>query len=340
MTIDTNTADISVKDTGAHGPPKGRRPLMMLAAFGIAVAGLIGPAAAAQAAPTPRPAAASHVEAVGPAQTEAPQHAVKGTKINIMNGSSHAIQIGDTWLPPKPGHGQPYDIDLEGASGSGDDISSSFRVDVDGPSMPLYGHNPATSSAYLQVGGQKIFESSSIMAGGVKLDVKFHSGNIDFKKWTITAVDDSIYDHSFVHHTGENDGVKGFVRNEAKSPVTFETNGHPMTLKPGEKMIYFDARRVMNDELGTTFTVSGNGDRGYHAEVVDPYVGRTFAKVQQVEGEGKDFRYFSEGDSSRYEWGGGMTLTVKRENYAKLPVAFENWHTEDWANYTFTITDR
>ena len=33
-------------------------------------------------------------------------------------------------------------------------------------------------------------------------------------------------------------------------------------------------------------------------------------------------------------------LTVKREDDAKLPVPFENWHTEDWANFTFTISGR
>lgn len=332
MNTTINAQDSSITETGAHGPPKRRRPFLLLAAFGIAVAGVISPAAA-QAAPVPPPAATIQSE------TQSLQHAAKGTKIHILNDSSQAIQIGDTWLPPRVAHLQPYSIDLEGASGRGDDISSSFRVGEDGDRMPLYGHNPVATSAYLQVGGQKIFESSTMMAGGVQLDVKFNSGNITFKGWTIRVSDGSAYDHQFVHHTDNNDGIKGFVRNQAPFPVTIDSNGVKMTLKPGQKMIYFDSREVQ-DEDGTSFSVSGNGDPGYYVEAFDPNIGYPLADVRQVDGDAKQRHSYSEGDEKKYQWGKGMTFTVKREDDAKLPVPFENWHTEDWANFTFTISAR
>lgn len=222
---------------------------------------------------------------------------------------------------------------------------ASFR---DGTTVDLHANNPFTSEAYFQVGPYKIYREAYVKHNGKHFHVKFKATAWDtgdkvlYKAWDVTCTgDNGFYDHEFVHHLGDVDGVKGTVMNKTKKAVTLKAGGASMTLKPGQRMLYFDAGLYHGDR-GTEFTVS-NPDREHDTfkiEAVDPSIG--YPKATVATGSGvKDVTHYSEKQSKSFSNDGGdLRVTVTRQGDHKLPCVYENFETSDWAVFDIDITDK
>lgn len=121
----------------------------MLAA--VALLGAVTPATvcgAAQAS-TPSDSSRSHSTA-----DERLRNSDVGTRIWFTNHSKETVRLQHNhhphgWVVP-PGHNAL----LLGVEGDCDDISVTAKFE-DGKKMPIYGHNPKWSEAYVQVSGHK-----------------------------------------------------------------------------------------------------------------------------------------------------------------------------------------
>lgn len=218
----------------------------------------------------------------------------------------------------------------------------------DGTTVDLHANNPVTSEAYFQVGPHKIYREAYVKHNGKHFHVKFKASSWDtgdkvlYKAWEVTCTgDNGFYDHEFVHHLGELDGVKGTVMNRTQQPVTVKAGGGSVTLTPGQRMLYFDAG-LHHGDRGTHVTVTrtGSQDDAFTIQAVDPSIG--YPKATVVTGSGaKDVTHYSQKQSKSFtDDGGDLRLTVTRQSDHKLPCVYENFETADWAVFDIDITSK
>lgn len=329
----------AVADTGAHGPPKPERERRLrrcLAAGFLALMTLGAVTATAPSAAAVPSAAAQVLHSVAPTTNGSVSHSGKGTAVYFYNESGASFKVGDHTV----GAGGNYHV--SGRSGDGDDISTTI-TGPHGPAVKFYGHNPRMSEAYLQFDGQKVFDTSKVQVGGMALEARFSFDSGGNKVWAVTMLQHARYTHEFIHHTDENDGVKGTVTNRATSEAVVRLGSADLKLAPGQSLLFFDAHHYEHGNRGTQMHISGSGHPGYEVKAIDPDLGKPWLNVTGC-GE-KNWSEFSEGQSRSYVWDPNwqsepkLQLHVTRDHDGRMDVAQENWHTKDWARFTITITN-
>lgn len=260
------------------------------------------------------------------------KNAAIGTSVAFQNTITEPVWVGDHRLSPAI-HSWPSVV-VEGKNGSGDDVSTTIKVG-DRKAVKFFGHNPAFSEAYLQFEGQKVFNDSKIEIDGVTYTVRYLVDPlVSYKRWIVSVSLGQRYTHEFVHHTSEDDGVKGTVTNKTETDANVRLGGADLKLTPGQSLLFFDSHGYGWGNRGTRMSVAQSGATGTHFEIADtsfehPYVKR---EGQQAKDE------YSEGESRSYDLSAGLRLKVTRDDDGKMDVPHENWHTKDWARFTINIT--
>ncbi|MFI0432300.1 MAG: hypothetical protein ACH36H_04075 [Candidatus Nanopelagicales bacterium] len=329
---------------------------------------LAGSLALGMVSATPATAAPSSPAATASAPSSQLDHLLRGSEVTFVNRSQTDVFVpGHGWI--SPGHRAFF----EGANDHHDDVA--FKViTADHLEIPIYVHNPLSSSAYLQVEGTKMEFDGIVSSQGKNFAVDYIPEGIPGpapvtlattgapaaaaapaaeakkKRWVLEYLDTSRpWAHEHIHHLGEDDGVKGFIVNHTGADLKMRIGGHidtksHMTLRDGERMMFFDAHEL-DSGRGTNvqiLTPSGNGV-AYFVELGDPFIGFAHAKVWNARSELIGDEGLSEGDTRSYishPSHKDSYLHLKREKDQSLPTEHDSYKTRDWATFTLELTGR
>ena len=334
---------LEVADTGAHGPPVtpvkragGARRALAGALLALMAAGTLTAAANAPAQAAPAAAAPAQAAPVATAQpvasTGEANHAAIGTYINFANDTRSPITVRernkDQWVVVAPGETKP----LHGSRANVEDMAGTIFARF---TDTFFADNPTTKSCWLDIGGHTLTNSGFIRTKHADYQVTYDGLRNTFqgvwKQWTVKVIDKP--DYEFVHHTDEDDGVKGLVVNETNVPQFVSMGGGTVELKPRQQLLFYDAHKIQ-DGRGTFMRIKAGNTGMYDMSIIDPY-----AWTPRVEAclDGQHFTHtYIEGETNTLPFDNGYTLQLHRHPDGPLSN-HDNKHTSDWAKFTITI---
>ena len=135
------------------------------------------------------------------------------------------------------------------------------------------------------------------------------------------------------------DGVKGTVTNKTDKTATVRVGGADLDLKPGQRLLYFDAGLHSGDKDTQITVLRTDKSKGaFTVEAVDPSIGYPKATVVDADGKKESHHYSAKESKSYTESGSDFKLTVTRQEDHRLPCIYENTETSDWAVFDIDIT--
>lgn len=263
---------------------------------------------------------------------ESVNHSTIGTRIEFYNRamtSDEKMYIG----------GQPLKgsdaVVLKGRNGDGDDVQAHFRTSRgDGPN--IYAHNPALSSAYVQIGDHKVYRQEFVEKNGMYFGVRFLGTDAGDKQWRVDCYGSTYpWAHKFIHRTNEHDGIKGQLTNNMSKPITvIYSNRETYTIKRGERFLFFDANPDVSGGYGLQVELRANG-KSYYVELADPTTGYPTALIRSQQGERKETFWREFGRDFTDKNYRGHFFVTRWDDQTAWPG--DTSHTTDWGVFDLQV---